>query len=99
MKATTTAIGCAKSARDTLLRTTKAVEDATKRLGELQASRDKTPRVQAAIEAIQAALKTADIAHKVCRRLALSSLALAEDSIVELGDSELAALAYGMEDK
>ncbi len=99
MKAQLTALECAISARNALKRVNEAIDAATKRLAELNKLEDKTTRIVGAIETIQAAMRTADNAHKVARRVALAALAIDPKSTVELGEVELAALAYGLEDE
>lgn len=96
MKVTISNLDLAKTARDTLLRIHTATAEATKQLAKLQDTTDKTARVLVAIEQIQVAMKTADVAQKIVKRLGLTALCLAGESAVELGDNELAALAYGM---
>ncbi len=96
MKATTTAIDCAKSAKNALNRVQAAMEEAIKRLAQLN-QEEKQPRTQAAIEQIQMALKTSELVHHSLRRIALQSLALDPMAMIELEAGDLASLSYGLE--
>lgn len=97
MKVTLSSLECAKSARDALKRVGTAMDDATKRLAELTKKEPPSMRDTVAIEQIQAALKTADLVFKATRRIALAAASVGSEAVVELGDTELAALSYGLE--
>lgn len=98
MKATIDGLKLAESARDALRRVNKAIGDATKRLAELSNEPEKSMRVTAAIEQIQAAMKRADAVRGVVTALALASISV-QGANFELGDAELLALSYGIESK
>ncbi len=100
MKATLTAIQLADAGNETLKRASVAMQEGIKRLselGDLPEVERRLPRVQTSVDQIQTAMKTADIAAKTVRRLCLAALAISTTAQIELGDLELAALAYGLD--
>lgn len=96
MKATTTAIDLAKSAKETMLRVNEAMATATKRLAELDSGSKIDKRVNAAISQIHDAMKFAEVTARSVKVMASCALALQGHAVVELTDYEVAALSYGL---